>query len=109
MKKWLAALVIVIPTSAFAQMDDLTFFTEMSALAKTVAIQEECSIAVDADAMMSFVAHYFEGRESDVLAQLDGQVMVAKMSLEKASDLQKKVLCSATEKYVGKHKLGTSQ
>ena len=88
-----------------AKMEGLTYMTEMDALAKAVALEEKCNIAIDADAMMVFVTNQFEGHESNVLSGLSANVTVAKYQLKKASDLQIKILCATVQKYVTKHKL----
>lgn len=90
---------------AQAKMDDMTYLTEISALANAIALEKSCNSKIDVDAMMSFVTTHFEGRESEVLAQLDGQVTLANFSLKDASDLQKKLLCATSQKYIEKHNL----
>ncbi len=87
------------------KMDGLTYMTEMTALAKAVALEEKCNIAIDAEAMMAFVTKRFVGYESKVLAGLNANVTIAQYSLKRASALQMKLLCATTQTYVNKNKL----
>lgn len=105
MKRLLILLAVVLPTSGFAQMDDLTYLTEVTALAKALVLEEECQLSIDHDAMAVFVTEHFEGRENDLLSGLDGQVTLAEYGLQNASNLQKKLQCAVAEKYITKHGL----
>ena len=108
MKRLLIFLTAVTPTLGFAQMDELAYITEVSALAKALALEEECQISINPDAMIAFVTERFEGSENKLLSELDGHVTAAQFGLKDVSTLQKKLQCAVAEQYITKHGLGPS-
>ncbi len=97
----MAAAIAVASGQAFA-MSDLEYLVEGPAIAKAIAIQEECGIAIDDDQLLAFISDHFADKEAQLLSMLDFEIEMAKDSFSEASALQKKVECRAANAYFEK-------